>query len=113
MLIDTSIRNSFAYENLSTSVVITGWRVGVGSMHRWAMYGGAGVQMGILVFISHWDLISSSVLLLYLQTLTNGISITHFFHINISTETVFNINTTELHPKVRPTNYFEINQVIK
>ena len=23
-------------------------------MHRWAMYGGAGVQMGILVFISHW-----------------------------------------------------------
>ena len=67
-------------------------------MHRWAMYGGAGVgagvQMGILVFISHLDVTtaSSSVLLLYLQTFTNGISIFYNpFQLNISTKAVFNL----------------------
>ena len=94
LLIDASIRNNIAYENLPTSVVITGWRrwswqyASLGRVWRcWC----ANEDSGFYLSLGCHD--SSSVLLLYLQTFAYG-------YLN-----PFISNTTELHPEVKPTYY--------
>ena len=65
-------------------------------MHHWAMYGGvgAGVQMAILVFISHLDVTTAAVFSSYI-----------YRHLLMVIYNPFISNTTELHPEVKPTYY--------
>ena len=67
-------------------------------MHHWAMYGGVGVQMGILVFISHLDVTTAAVFSSYIYRYLLMV-IYNPFHFNISTETVFNLMPSYLRPR--------------
>ena len=59
------------------------------------MYGGVGVQMGILVFISHLDVTTAAVFSSYIYRYLLMV-IYNPFHLNISTETVFNLMPSHL-----------------